>query len=175
MNLSVLLSSGGEPLFVGLMIGLLTLLVTFIYNSLKPKVQDVATNIKVNINPNDVNSLIKKGYSEVSRKNYTSAIDYFRKALSLSPTNWDAYAGIAFAYHSIKDYPNSKTAIEAYQENVNIDTLDNSMAALMTYLYGHHYFMEGNFEQAKICKDNAKGMAIVSNVTMDIINDLNLY
>jgi len=174
MNTLIILSGGGEALFVGFVIGLLTLLVSFIYKTLKPKVEQVTTNIMVNINPNDVNSLIKKGYSEVSKKNYTSAIDYFKKVIDITPNNLDALAGIAFAYHLNKDYVNSKASIEAYQNNMNVNTLDNSMAGVITYLYGHHHYMEGNLDEAKTCKDNGKIMASISN-SLDIINNLNLY
>jgi len=174
MNTLVILSGGGEALFVGFVIGLLSLLVSFIYKTLKPKVQQATTNILLNVNPNDVNSLIKKGYSEVSKKSYILAISYFQKALNLTPNNVDALAGIAFAYHLSKDYVNSKISIEAYQNSINSDSIDNSMTGIMTYLYGHHHYMEGNLEEAKTCKENSKVMASISN-SLDIINSLNLY
>ena len=174
--LSILLaySNGGEALFVGLMTGLLVLLVSFIYNALKPKVQEAVTKITVNVDPNNVNGLIKNGYNELSKKNFPSAIESFQRAVNLSPNNCDALSGIAFAYHLNKDYINSKIAIETYQENASIDDAGNSMAALMTYLYGHHCFMEGNLEQAQTCKDNSKIMASLSDA-FHIINELNLY
>lgn len=174
MNLSILLSSGGEAGFVGLVIGLLCLLISFLYNTLKPKVQEATTNIKVSINPNDVDSLIKRAYSEISKKEYLLAINYFQRAIDLSSDNLDALAGIAFSYHLVKDYTNSKNAIEKYQNHATINTIDNSMAGIMTYLYGHHLFMEGNIEEAQTCKNNGKVMASISN-SLDIINNLNLY
>lgn len=174
MNLSILLSSGGEAGFVGLVIGLLCLLVSFLYNVLKPKVQEATANIKVGINPNDVNSLIKKGYSAISKKEYSQAINCFERAIKNSPNNLDALAGIALTYHLEKDYIQSKTTIKEYQRLVSADSIDNPMTGIMTYLYGHHLFMEGNIEEAKVCKENAKIITSLSN-TYDIMMNLNLY
>lgn len=177
MNLFVLLSGGGEALFVGLAIGLLTLLVSFIYNSLKPKVQQVTTNIMVNVNPNDVKNLIKKGYFEIEKKEYTLAINYFQKAINIDSNNLDAISGVAFAYHMIKDYTNSKKYIEDFQNKATIDSIDYPLTAIITYLYGHICYMEGNIDQAVTCKENAIIMAKakLSDDTTIIINKLNLY
>ena len=168
-------SSSGEAGAAGPIIGILTLLAFWIYNLLKPKAKEIKSNIILNINPNNVKSLVEKGYLEISRKNFSSAVDYFQKALKLSSNSIDALVGVAFAYHLINDYPNSKAAIERYQENAVNGKLDDFSVALMTYLYGHHCYMEENFEQAQNCKENAKTFAILSDDAQEIIQSLNLY
>jgi cytochrome c-type biogenesis protein CcmH/NrfG len=176
--LTVLLSrysSGGEAFFVGAVTALAFMLIAAIWHALKPVARKTATNIAVTVNPNNVNSLIKKGYFEMEKQHYRSAIDCFQKAINLAPDNNDVLAGITFAFHLQKDYVNSKIYIKKYRNNLHANTADNTTITIMTYLYGHHCFMEGNLEQAQRCKENAKTFAMVSDDAAEIINNLNLY
>ncbi len=169
------LSSGGEAFFVGVMTCLLFMGVSFLYNYLKPKAKNAANNVLLQVNPNNIDGLIKKGYNEISNKSYIAAIDSFQKAINLSKENNDAIAGIAIAYHFNKDYINSKKHIEEFQNLSTTDSFDNSMTSIITYLYGHLCYMDGKIEQAQTCKDNAKIMASIFPSATQIINELNLY
>ena len=156
-------SSGGEAVFVGLVIGIITMIVSWLYNKSKSVAGKISTTVKLQINPNDIKSLINKAYDELGSKNFDSAISLFDKALSLENNNLDALAGIAFGYHLIKDYVNSKACIEKYQNTITADTANHSMAGVITYLHGHHLFMEGDFEGANIGKKNGRMIASLSN------------
>jgi tetratricopeptide (TPR) repeat protein len=178
-NLSIILSAndGGMKFITGGLSALFVWGIIALFNYLKSKVQSVATDISLKTDSNNVRTLIKKGSFEMSKNRYDSAIDYLHRAIELSSDNGEALALIAMAYHIKKDYINSKKHIELW-EATKCDK-DYSSIAIMTYLNGHHYYMEGKAEQAQNCKmsamDIANQLSIISDDAKEIINKLNLY
>lgn len=176
MHFFVLSSGGAESFVVGALIAILASIFILLKNKSKPVRDMITTEIKLQVNSNDVGSIVKKGYTEIRAKKLSSAIELFQKAINLSPNNCNALAGIALAYHLSKDYHNSKTAIEEYyQKNIDSGKFDYSTGALVTYLNGHHFFMENKLEEAQNCKQNANKMSIFSEDIQEIITNLNLY
>ncbi|WP_332456281.1 tetratricopeptide repeat protein [Petrimonas sp.] len=171
----VLSSGGGESFVVGALIAILAAIFIWLKNKSKPVRNMIATEIKLQVNPNDIGSIVKKGYAEIRANKLSSAMELFQKAVNLSHNNLDALAGIAYAYHLSKDYHNSKTAIEEYLKNIDPNNFDYSTGALVTYLNGHHFFMENKLEEAQNCKQNANKMSIFSEDIQEIITNLNLY
>lgn len=167
-------SSGSEAAFAGLIIGAMSVGVMLLYNFLKPKVKESVVNITVQTNPNTVN-LIKKGYVELGKKQLSEAILYFKRALELSPENTNALGGLTIAYHLKKDYENSKRYADEFVNHSTLDNSDLSISATITYINGHHAYMEGDFETAKVAKENTKIMANLVENSWDLINDMNLY
>jgi len=167
--------SGGEGVF-GAIVGAIILSIIF---WIVPKIissgKKAASKIIVEINPNDVKSLMQLGQAEVSKRNYSNAIEYYLRALNNDQFNIEALSSIAFAYHMKKDYKNSKKYIEIFQDNFDGSKDDNSMAIIMTYLYGHICFMDGNLEQSSNWKQTAIAFAQIDKGILDIINKLNLY
>jgi len=176
--LSIISSADGSMTFI--MGGLTALFVWGIialFNSIKPKVESVAAEISLNANPDNVKALIKKGSFEMSKNRYDSAIEYFQRVLKLSPNDCEALTSIALAYHIKKDYMNSKKQIEHYSDLLSSklgESNDISCMAIMTYLNGHHFQMEGKTEEAQNCKNSAFDLAITDD-TKDVIYKLNLY
>lgn len=175
MEILNVILSGGEGIFFAVVIAIICTVFFWIIPKITSSTKKVASKILVEINPNDVKNLIKLGQAEVSKRNYRSAIEYYLRALNNDQFNIEALASISFAYHMIKDYENSKKYIEIFQDNFDGSKDDNSMAIIMTYLYGHICFMEGNLEQSSNCKQNAMALAEIDGGLLDIINGLNLY
>ena len=166
---------GGEGVVLAVIGAIICTIVFWVVPKIISSGKDAASKILVEINPNDVKNLIKLGQKEVSKGNYNNAIDYYSRALNNEQFNIEALASIAFAYHMTKDYENSKKYIELFQEKFDGSKDDNSMALIMTYLYGHICLMEGKLEQSSNCKHNAMTLGQVDGGVLDIINRLNLY
>jgi tetratricopeptide (TPR) repeat protein len=173
----ILSADGGMTFIMGGLAALFIWGIIALFNSLKPKVESVVTDISLNANPDNVKALIKKGSFEMSKNKWDSAIDYLQKALELSPNNAEALTSIALAYHIKKDYINSKKQIEHYIDLVSASLCeDNDLTctAIMTYLNGHHFYLEGKVEEAQNCKNSAISFAILDDAK-EVINKLNLY
>lgn len=167
--------SGGEGVFFAVFGAIVCTIIFWVVPKIISSGKKAASRLIVEINPNDVKNLIRLGQTEVSKKNYSGAIEYYLRALNNDQFNIEALASISFAYHMTKDYENSKKYIEIFQEHFDGSRDDNSMATILTYLYGHICFMEEKFEQSSNCKNNALAFAQVDQSVLDIINGLNLY
>ena len=181
--LSIILSAdGGLALLVGGFSALLIYGFIALFNYMKPKVESVTTDMSLKANPDNVKQLIKKGSFEMSKNRYDSAIEYYQRALELSPNNAEALTSIALAYHIKKDYINSKKQIEHYSGLISANLCEDNdiiCTSIMTYLNGHHFYMEGKNEKAQNCKSSAVEIAesysVISEDAKVVINRLNLY
>jgi len=87
---------------------------------------------------------LDKGLSQFTGKNYELAIDYFNKAIRLSPGTDTAVNAYDFKARTLLSQGNKQAAIESYQAALKIDPTRDDLHALL----GNIYTTEQRFEDA---------------------------
>ncbi len=87
---------------------------------------------------------LDKGLSQFTGKNYELAIDYFNKAIRLSPGTETAINAYDFKARTLLSQGNKQAAIESYQAALKIDPTRDDLHALL----GNIYTTEKRFEDA---------------------------
>jgi len=87
---------------------------------------------------------LDKGLSQFTGKNYELAIDYFNKAIRLSPGTDTAVNAHDFKARTLLSQGNKQAAIESYQAAIKIDPTRDDLHALL----GNIYTTEQRFEEA---------------------------
>jgi outer membrane protein assembly factor BamD (BamD/ComL family) len=98
--------------------------------------------------------LIKKGFTELVKKNYDSAIALFHEAYLSSPTDDNALCALIYLYHLKGDYVKSKAYLDVLYQKATWHCED-MIIPLIHYINGHHFFMNKDTENAKTYKENA--------------------
>ena len=117
-------------------------------------------------NPDDFWSCYLLADFYLSNNEYTSAIDYYKKAISLKPNYAQSYLGLAQSYTGIKDYKNALDNINKYLPyDKNADIAYAIRAELNLQL--------GNITQAE--NDINKALDIEENISYLLIEAKILY
>jgi tetratricopeptide (TPR) repeat protein len=99
--------------------------------------------IKANsINPYYLPPIHNLGLIAQNENNQKEAIEWFQKALEISPTSWKSYMSLAISYATINDYEH---AIYSCDEAIKITPNDSSIYVLR----GSIYMKMGNTQNAK--------------------------
>jgi tetratricopeptide (TPR) repeat protein len=94
---------------------------------------------------------LDKGLSQFTGKNYELAIDYFNKAIRLSPGTNTAVNAYDFKARTLLSQGNKQAAIESYQAALKIDPTRDDLHALL----GNVYTTEQRFEDAVVSYEQA--------------------
>jgi tetratricopeptide (TPR) repeat protein len=94
---------------------------------------------------------LDKGLSQFTGKNYELAIDYFNKAIRLSPGTNPAVNAYDFKARTLLSQGNKQAAIESYQAALKIDPTRDDLHALL----GNVYTTEQRFEDAVVSYEQA--------------------
>jgi len=94
---------------------------------------------------------LDKGLSQFTGKNYELALDYFNKAIRLSPGTNTAVNAHDFKARSLLSQGNKQAAIESYQAALKIDPTRDDLHALL----GNIYTTEQRFEDAAVSYEQA--------------------
>ena len=122
----------------------LTFLLPRIYNfygDIRPE-KNSEKNIESNLNQNTPAINYRSGRESFKQNNYSSALDYFQKAIKSDPDNIDYLAELAITHYKLKNY---NEAIKSYEKIISLSPNDTSCYNRI----GNIYWIKKDIERAE--------------------------
>lgn len=171
-----------ETIIVGLILGALFVIISFVYSASKNKVSTYVNTNNLKVDPNNTKSLYKLGKKSFDESKHSEALVYFKKLYDINPYDFLGAFYLGSCYYILKDYTNAENVFKkiiddnnVLKENntsslrnlFNIIEVDN--AAFMFYVYGHLMHMKNDFKQAVHFKE------LAYKLDKKNVSSLNLY